>query len=424
MKIYNGYEPTPKQLAFHNSNAKFKGLITGVGFGKTAAGSNESLKTAVEYPNSMHLILAPTSKIMQNATLKEFFKWCPKEIIRLHLKSKQQIYLKGSTEPIIYLTADNERHIDRLRGMEIGSAWADEVRLMPSYIWDVLLTRLRSQNGPLKMFATTTSKGYNWLYYYFLKKQDPKTKERLENPEDYELFGGSTFDNPYTPQEWKDNLKAQLHGRYAKQELYGGFVAFEGQVYDNLDHNIHIVDHKKIKDKEFKEFIVGIDWGFSNPTAALIIGLDSDDRAYILEELYRKRMDTEQLGEWLMKKKEQYKNLNMFYADPSEPMNINKLQGMGINVVKASNQVMPGINFVYSMFEVQKDNKPRIFISNKCSNLIDEINIYRYADEKEGKEAKEAPIKENDHALDALRYALYSHLQTKGKFSIMPDVWS
>lgn len=155
--------------------------------------------------------------------------------------------------------------------------------------------------------------------------------------------------------------------------------------------------------------------------ACLIIGLDSDSRAYVLEEYYRKRMDVEDLGNWIQEKKKKYSQLVNIYADPSEPMFINKLNQMGLNVLQARNEVMPGINFVYSMFEIQKDGKPRIFISLNCGNLIDEINSYRYAEPKEEKDAKEEPLKIDNHLVDSLRYALYTHLEGRGNYFLLSD---
>ena len=340
-------------------------------------------------------------------------------MIAAHRKSENKIYLKGGAQ-IIYLTADNERHIDRLRGMEIASFWDDEGRLSPSYLWQILLTRLRDKNGPLRGWTTTTPHGYDWLYYYFVKKQNPRTKEPFKNVKDYEWFSGTMMDNPHTPKEWKDNLLNQLSGKFRRQEIYGEFTGFEGQVYDNFRHADHIKTATKLVPK-FKEMIIGIDFGFTNPTAIYVIGLDSDDRAYIIDEFYKKRYDIETIGQWLLARIADYPLISAIYADPSEPMLINKLQSMGLNVIKANNKVMPGINFVYSMFEIQKDGMPRIFISSKCSSLIDEINAYRYAEIKEGRQQKEEPIKENDHACDAIRYALYTHLQTRGTFTLLED---
>lgn len=410
------YEPHEKQMPFHISEVKFKAAITGVGFGKSAMGSNELLFNALKYPKAMHLILAPTSKIMHYATLAQFWKFCPKQFVKAHIKSQNIIYLVNGAR-IIYLTADNERHIDRLRGIEIGSFWVDEARLMPSYVWEILLTRLRDKKGALKGCVTTTPHGFDWLYWYFIKKRHPRTKEELSNSKDYEVFTGSSLDNPFTPEEYKETLVNQFSGKFSRQEIYGEFVGFEGQVYDNFRHKLHMINEENVP-KKMKEYICAIDWGFTNPMVGLIIGFDNDDRAYVLEEYYRKRQEPKSLGNWLLKQREKYP-FTIGYPDPSEPMMIQQLQNMGLNLVKASNSIMPGINFVYSMFEVAKDGKPRLYVHEKCENLIDEINVYKYANPKEGKMQKEEPEKSNDHACDALRYGLYTHKGERGNFTVL-----
>ena len=427
MQLFTGYEPHKRQLPFHNSKAKWRGLITGVGFGKSASGANEIIKTAIEYPKALHLILSPTAKMMQYATLAQFYKFCPKEIIKDHLKSKNIFYLKGGAR-ILYLTADNERHIDRLRGIEIGSFWGDETRLIPGYVWNILATRLRDKHGPLRGWVTTTPKGFEWNYYLFVKKIDPETKEKVDNPDDYEYFTGSSLDNPYTPEEWKENLKAQLKGKFGRQEIYGEFVGFEGQVYDNFRPDIHMINYnelkikKLVKDGFFKNFVIGLDFGFTNPTASLLIGFDNDDRAYILEEFYKKRANEQMLSDWIYLQKDKYKCPNaLIYADPSNPQYIDKLGAFGHSITSAENKVMPGIHDVYGRFEVQEDKKPRIFISIRCTNLIDEINSYRYADKKREKDSKEEPLKVDDHACDALRYGIRSYDSGMGTYSLLQD---
>ena len=63
----------------------------------------------------------------------------------------------------------------------------------------------------------------------------------MPNAKDYEWFGGSTLDNPFTPQEYKDTLLVQYEGMFKEQEIYGKFVGFEGQVYKNFNMNIHVI---------------------------------------------------------------------------------------------------------------------------------------------------------------------------------------
>jgi hypothetical protein len=40
---------------------------------------------------------------------------------------------------------------------------------------------------------------------------------------------------------------------------------------------------------EFVEVVAGVDWGYANPAAIVIVGLDSDRRAYVVKEWYQLR---------------------------------------------------------------------------------------------------------------------------------------
>lgn len=405
-KILIPYSPHPQQRLFHDSSARFKAIISGVGFGKSAAGANEFLRTVIKYPKALHLILAPNSKIMHNATLPQFWKFCPKELLLQHLKAQNLIYLVNGSR-IIYLTADNERHIDRLRGIEIGHFWADEASLFLKLVWFVILARLRDGNGPLTGIITTTPKGLNWIHDLFVSGIDPNTKQPLSNAKDFAWFGGSSLDNPHTPEEFKKTLMAQYSGRFREQEIFGKFVGFEGLVYPQFSPKIHVIDKTQLP-THWKDVVGGIDWGFSNPQVGLIAGIDHDGRIYVLREFYERRTQVQELGQWFRSQMQRYKRISQIYGDPSSPENIEALNGMGLNVIAAHNEVMEGIQTVDSHLPAQEDGKPRLFVMRRCKNLIDEFSRYRYADKREEKPEREGPIKIHDHALDALRYILHS----------------
>jgi len=66
-------------------------------------------------------------------------------------------------------------------------------------------------------------------------------------------------------------------GQFADQEIEGLFVAFDGLVY-TFDGSTE--GHLKGWDgASFGRTIGGIDWGYTNPADALVVGLDGDRRA-------------------------------------------------------------------------------------------------------------------------------------------------
>jgi phage terminase large subunit len=86
-------------------------------------------------------------------------------------------------------------------------------------------------------------------------------------------------------------------------------------------------------------------------------------------------------------------NTEFMVVDPSAAGLIATLEARGIRVRKAVNDVKIGIATVTSML-------PSLTVDPSCTNLIDEFETYSYGTRR----VDDNPVKENDHALDALRY--------------------
>jgi len=361
------------------------------------------------------VIVAPTVPMLKNATLREFFKFCPRELIKDYNRTDRRITLITGAE-VIGLSGDNERDIDRLRGMNIGGFYGDEIAICPEYMHDILIARLRDTRGPMKGWYTTTPKGFNWLHRLFSEKKN-KAGEPFKNPDDYQLFGGSSMDNPFTDDEYKETLQSTYAGSFAKQEIYGEFVGFEGLVYPGFRRDVHIIKGD-VTLLPTVRFVGGVDWGFTNPSVILALGVDSDDRIYVLEEFYEKRITHEQLKEKATMLMHKY-SISQFYCDPSEPIFINSFNNEGIRSVGADNSIMPGIKEVSQRLIVQADGKPRLFIHQNCVNLINEFSQYRYPDDKFNRPVDEKPLKLFDHAMDALRYVCYSLQRMETNYGVV-----
>lgn len=95
---------------------------------------------------------------------------------------------------------------------------------------------------------------------------------------------------------------------------------------------------------------------------------------------------------------------NAVYADPAEPDRVEIARRLGLNCRDVSKDIEAGIDRVQELFKQR-----RIHIHPSCKNLILELETYAYPEKKPDQNEKETPIKENDHAMDALRYALYNY---------------
>ncbi len=156
-----------------------------------------------------------------------------------------------------------------------------------------------------------------------------------------------------------------------------------------------------------KSVIAGVDFGYSNPAVILVIAIDNDDVYYVIDELYQAELT---VRDFIVKGKE-FKELygvEIFFADPSEPGIIAEMNNEGLYTVPAKNNILPGISAVCEKLKLNSKGSPSLVIDKKCRQLIKELENYRYSERADGGGPTELPVKTDDHACDALRYAVYS----------------
>lgn len=233
------------------------------------------------------------------------------------------------------------------------------------------------------------------------------------------LYRASTWANAHNlPEGFVADLG--YTGAFAEQEIEGLFVAFEGLVYllDATEQgHLKRWPHQLVA---FDTMIGGIDWGYTNPAALVVFGLDGDKRAWQLDEFYQRRASLEDvILPALVKLTRQY-GVQRWYADAADPEAIdranNTLAREGLQcrvrpVVKGAGSVRAGIQTVTSLLAQREDGTRGLYVDPRCVNTIAEFGSYAYATtERAKRDPSEEPIKQSDHALDALRYALHSEL--------------
>ena len=90
--------------------------------------------------------------------------------------------------------------------------------------------------------------------------------------------------------------------------------------------------------------------------------------------------------------------------DATRAIELLGLAAAGVPTRPADKAVLTGIQAVQLRLAAAGDGRPRLLVSRACANLIGEFYEYRWADPKEGANAREEPVKAHDHAMDALRY--------------------
>jgi PBSX family phage terminase large subunit len=361
---------------------RFKALVAGIQSGKTLGGSVWARMQFDTYPQDTGLICAPTYKILTQSTLPKFFELNP-DLKKYYKKGDSEISVPN--RGTIFIRSTENPNV--LEGMTLRWAWADEAGQMKLEAWVNLQGRLSILQGQL--FITSTPYTLNWLYTDFYEQF------KLGN-KDYLVVQFRSCDNPYFPQEEYDRVKATMDPRTFKRRYDGLFEKMEGLVYDLGTHLI--IAPKEI---QFKETIAGIDWGFNNPAAIAVLGIDYDNNFYLIDEYYRSGQTTQEIIAKLKEFSFKY-NIRMYYPDPAEPDRLEEMRRAGLyprEVNKGKDSITNGIDRVR---ELIRRNQLKIF--NTCRYALDEFATYHYP---EG--LKEDPIKEDDHLMDALRYAIYSY---------------
>ena len=377
------------QEPFLEYGPTFVNATCGLGAGKTVMGIIRAVANA-EYwnPGYPGMIISPTVPNLKNAILPEMRKW--------GILDDWEFKGKGSDEPglhspngtrIILESADNERKIGRLRGPSVAWVWMDEPAEIAPRAFEVAIGRVRTGDYQ-NIFVTGTPKGKNWVY----EKFHPDGSDTLDDVKN--LFEIPSFANPHNPESYEKILN-QYEGSFYEQEALGKFVDFEGLIYRWFGED-NIIDHDDIPE-QYDETVYGIDPGGSNPTAIVCL-VREGDFWFVADEFYERRVVNADIEAELESMEEMY-GPGPVYSD-HEPRLIDELNAAGFNVKQADKEVTDGIRHV-------SGTQDYLRVSRICQNMRNEFESYQY------KDGSDKPVKQNDHLMDALRYALYTHAGNK-----------
>ena len=148
--------------------------------------------------------------------------------------------------------------------------------------------------------------------------------------------------------------------------------------------------------------MAGVDWGFNNP-AAIVVAKVKDAAFYILDEWKERGKTTAEIIDQCKVFKRKY-GVQLWFPDPAEPDRIEEMKRASLSIGATNKDVAMGLSHVNSLIR-----EKRLFVHDRCRELIDEMSQYHYEEDTDGKNNREAPVKDNDHLCDALRYMCMGH---------------
>lgn len=280
--------------------------------------------------------------------------------------------------------ANDEGAESKIRGMTLQGAYCDEITLLPESFFAMLLSRLSEHEA--KLFGSTNPDSpSHWFKVNYLDREDELSLYRITF-----LIDDNTFLDP----EYIRNIKSEYTGVFYKRFILGLWVIAEGLVYQ-FDAEKHCTDEIP----EYGEYYLSVDYGTMNPFSCGLWCVQGEKAVRIKEYYYSGRKTNiqktdEQYADEIQALAEGY-DISKVVVDPSAASFIAELKKRNFSVQKAKNDVIDGIRVTSRMLE-----KGNIKIHSDCKDAISEFGLYSWND----KSTVDEVIKDNDHAMDEIRY--------------------
>lgn len=336
-----------------------------------------------------------------------------------HRADNLVVVRKDGKENYFYIFGGkDERSQDLIQGITLAGVFFDEVALMPESFVNQATGRC-SVEGSKFWFNCNPDGPYHWFKINWIDKSVGYLgKERTEEIRKKAAKEGkdpglkeivylhfTMDDNLSLAEEIKNRYRSLYQGVFFKRYILGLWAAAEGIIYDMFDTDKHVRNINNF----FQLLIngsryVSCDYGTQNATVFLLWNKGVDGKWYCIREYYysgrdkgKQKTDAEyadDLKKWLDETK-----IKAIIVDPSAASFIAELRKRGYKVIKAKNDVLDGIRLVAMLLNLEK-----IVFSSSCKETIKEFAFYIWDEKVAEKTGEDKPVKQHDHAMDAVRY--------------------
>ena len=371
-------------------------MYGGAGSGKSVASSQIMILSMMQGRNQLVVrkvarthrfsVFAEARKTINQLKLNKFFQVSEHKLY-ISCISGAEAYFVGCDD------VEKLKSIVPARGIfdDIHIEEATELSLNDFYVID---TRQRGQSGkPRRIFLRFNPiYKHHWIY-----------KEFFET----DKWGNNILKHHST---YKDNRFLDKQD-IEKYENYKNIDPYMYNVYTLGNWGLlgeRIFDFKVVPD-DFDiagDTVYGLDFGYVNPSAFVRVKHNPKE-ILVCDEVYEKGLTNKDIALEVLP----LAGENLLYCDSAEPKSVDELCSYGLYAVgakKGGGTVLSGIKFMKSK---------RIYVKEKCVNVRRELETYHRKKDKDGN-VLETPVKENDHSIDAIRYALsdaiWNYLESVG----------
>ena len=449
------YVPNDKQVEAHCASEQFIGYGGAMGGGKTRWLCEMAKILSVKFPGNLGLLARQSGPALKLSTQEVFFDetlvpgsqdW---RDLGCKFNKGEGILRFENMNPIskIWFTGLDQDNIERIKSLNLGFFGLDEATEIAESSFMMLSTRLRRAGIP-KMWRkgmVTANPEAGWVKRRFIDQE-------LSN---HKFVQATSLDNPYLPDDYP-SLFDHMPDHWRERYLFGNWGAVSGLIYKDFDPDRHVI--KAIPIPVGWKTFRALDHGQQNPCACLgfcygypsreeLIDLIGESRlelvspdfdGYPMIFVYRLYYKPGLVQDHKLGIKHTFmdvKKSGITFADPSiwhkdrstvisdgKAVQFSIAQEYGespdplVGLVRANNQVVAGINRVSTLFRIG-----HLYIMDHPSlepviGQKGEILSYAWKDPKtDDMDWPEEPLKQKDHAMDALRYGVMSLPPLKAK---------
>lgn len=411
--------PHQKQAEFLADEHRYKVLNWGRRTGKSVAVWEKVVLEAM-LRQGTYYIIAPTYKQAKNIYWRDICKRYKGEFMTFneqelsvtfdHLKNVVIPTTKGDLNithdpelPSSRIELKGADNPDSLRGTGLSGAVMDEYAFMPNgkELYDMIIRPALSDRDGWAIFISTPNGIHN--HFYDLVQ---KTKEF---PDVYFYSHATAQDNPYFPKGEFEQTRREYEAEGKLEEFNQEWMAMFSNpaqlIYNDFDVDVHVFDNMSDV-PEFGTFNCAIDFGMTDPTAAVFVKIDYEGNWWMFDEVYQTDLDLEPLISVLRDKMGDDRYTRVI-GDGAARFEIESLRKRRFRITgskKGADSIHNGIRELKSLLAIRESTgKPKFFIHKSCKSTIREFQSYSWRRNNMG-EITDIPEDKNNHALDALRY--------------------
>lgn len=396
-----GIQPIPSQIAIINAlkSNKYRFVVGALSRrqGKTYIG-NIIAQCIALVPNSHVLIVSPNYNLSQISfdLQRNLIKKFDLEVAKDNAKDRVIELSNGST---IRLGSVNQ--IDSVVGRSYDFVLFDEAALADGEAaFNVAIRPTLDKPGSKALFISTPRGRNNWFSKFYNRGFDDTFPE-------WASIKAKWMDNPRASEEDIEEARRTMSRAEFLQEYEADFNIFQGQIW-NFNYEKCVQDLSTLDTRGF-DIISGLDIGFKDPTAFLVIAYD-EEKYYVVDEYYAAERTTEEHAKYIRELMDKWGVDYCFIDSSAQQTRYDLAQNYDITTTNAKKSVLDGIAWVASLVDNDK-----LIVDQRCEQVLSCLDQYRW--DPNPTLIKEKPIHDGaSHMADALRYALYSFEQSVPTF--------